>query len=359
MTETLKMVAGADALMESALSDKEIRIQDGTPFLVVHDNMRMHSLEFMLKNPLRAKTEASFTYPAAFSDYVKEFSGENTRMFATRTRGSREDTVVAEVDYHQAKGLPSWRDHKATLTMRKGVDWLKWISVDGTVSSHAALIDFLTDYRNELIKFTSVNEKGEFEERTVASNIVLDMLRRLKVNRTTDNDSEVASGSFSAAVKTTERVLADGKPWPEILTVALPVYDGMARWEMNFRISYVEGRFKITLIRPELVEQAAFDQACGSIIDATGVVIYGYKGTAPTSEPTPEEPKKKPRLKKAEVEERQPAAEEAAIDPTTQPPEGEYFTGSNPTETAPLPEPIIQESSPAPAAPAPWAKPQA
>lgn len=362
MTETIKLTADANALLASALTDKEVRTIEGHPFVIAHSSMKAESLEEMLKRPLRAMAEAAFSYPAAFAGYVKEFANEDTRMFATRTRGSKEDCVVAEVDYHQAKGKPSWRDHKATLTMRKSVDWLKWIAADGQQASHPALIDFLTDYRNELIKFTAVNEKGEFEERGVAANIVLDMLRKLKVSKTADADSEVGSGSFSQAVKSTERVLADGKPWPEILTVALPVYDGMARWELNFRISYVEGRFKITLIRPELVEQAAFDQACGSIIDATGVGIYGYKGTAPLPETAPEEPKAKRSRKKEDA----PAEDAAAPTPAVE--ESASATTAPQPETAPLPAPLPQpavaEAPTAPAAPeapavAPWAKPQA
>lgn len=369
MTEALKLTADADQMLASVISDKEVRTIEGHPFMVVHRDMNAQTLEEMLKRPLRAKAEVAFSYPDAFSDYVKEFSGDDTRMFATRTRGSSEDMVHAVVDYHQPNGKASWRDHKATLTMRKSVDWLKWMKADGAVVSHPGLVDFLTDYRNELIKFTATDEHtGLFEERLVTANIVLDMLRKMKVSRKADQASTVGSGEFSSMVSKEERVLADGKPWPAILTVALPVYDGMARWELNFRLTVLEeGRgIRITLIRPELVEQAAFEQACGAIIDATGVGIFGYKGitTAP-AEPAPTEPKKRSRKAKDEApaETAAPAAE--AVDPTTQPPAGQQFMTSSTEHPAPIPAPLEQapaapaEAAEAPAAPAPWAKPQA
>lgn len=366
MTE-IKANANVEALLETAISDKDVRSQEGHPFLVMHDNMGVTSLEHLLKRPLRTKAAEEFSNPAAFSDYVKEFATDDTRMFAMRERGSSADKVEAVVDYHQPKGKASWRDHKASLTLRKSVDWLKWMKADAQAVSHAGLIDFLTDYRNELIKFTAVDEKtGAFEERSVTANIVLDMLRKMKVSRKADQDSTIGSGEFSQMVSKEERLLADGKPWPAILTVALPVYDDMARWELNFRLTVLEeGRgIRITLIRPELVEQAAFDQACGAIIDATGVGIFGYKGlTANTTEPAPTEPRKRNRKKAGEEETTQAPAEEATA-PAAEEPAAPEAAAEQP---APMPA-TVEQAAPAPQAeeaeaaapvPAPWAKPAA
>lgn len=379
MTDTVKLSAEANDLLATAVSDKELRTApDGTPFMVLHGNMRLNTLESLLPEPVRIEASRDFTYPAAFSAYVKEFSLENTRLFAKRERGSKADHVEAVIDYHKSDGAKaSWAKHGATLSLRKGVDWLKWIEMDGKAFSHAGLIDFLTDFRNELIKFTAVDEKtGQLEERQVQANIVLDMLRKMKVKRTADQDSTVGSGEFAMMVSKEERVLADGKPWPAILTVALPVYDGMARWELNFRLTVLEeGRgIRITLIRPELVEQAAFDQACGAIIDATGCVIYGYRGNQTveptTPAPTTDDKPKRNRNKKADAE---PAAEEAAAQEQTEAvaeaaPEAPAAEAAPapvgvPTEPAPLPEPVAapqaESEAPAAPAPAPWAKPQA
>lgn len=384
MTDNLKLTAEADALLHSAVSDKELRTApDGTPFMVIHQNMRLQELECLLDAPVRINESRDFNHPAAFSAYVKEFSVDNTRLFAQRERGSKADHVGAVIDFHQAKGAKaSWTKHRANLELRKGVDWLKWLEMDGRGFTHPALIDFLTDFRNELIKFTAVDEAtGQLEERQVSANIVLDMLRKMKVKRTADQASTVGSGEFSQMVAKEERVLADGKPWPAILTVALPVYDGMARWELNFRLTVLEDNrgIKLSLIRPELVEQAAFDQACSSIIDATGCVIYGYRGTQavdPEPAPTTDDKPKRNRSKKSEAEaETAPQAEAAPADASAAAAPSEVAAAPSseaeaapapvgvPTEPAPLPEPVAapqaESEAPAAPAPAPWAKPQA
>lgn len=60
---------------------QELRMLDGTPFLIVPDEWRVEDLSRMLERPLRTRADVRCTRLASFAELVNEFKGDETRGF--------------------------------------------------------------------------------------------------------------------------------------------------------------------------------------------------------------------------------------------------------------------------------------
>lgn len=98
---------------------------EGVPLLVTPRGSQITRFDDMLDRPKRIKANQDFCEPQSYCGYVNEFNAAKTaRIYADYT-GKK---FWARMDDHQP-GMPSWREHLATLGLLESPEWAEWAGI--------------------------------------------------------------------------------------------------------------------------------------------------------------------------------------------------------------------------------------
>ena len=208
----------------------------------------------------------------SFIDYVKEFGGKNTVIFADNER----NVLEAILDYH-GKEDPSWCRHKVTFKLEQDQDFKNFLSLDRHAMNQTQLVMEMSDYAQEFVQPSPAD--------------VLDLVRNIKAAKTDDFSGKVTPGQVNQKSERTVTVTGgNGLEIPELFKIALPVFSGVpAKYEIPFRLLWKhveESRekllFEIRTVRKHLIIKQAFDDVCKDVLKATpaDVKLFGANVTA-------------------------------------------------------------------------------
>lgn len=127
----------------------------GTPFIVTHDNQRVHDLSFMLDNPPRKKGCPKFTTEASFVRYVTEHASPATRIYVPSNL-----LLVAILNHHEkgADKAAGWGDHQAHFQMTHSLEWQTWTKADKTKMTQKDFCEFIEDNTKDVSDRTNMLE---------------------------------------------------------------------------------------------------------------------------------------------------------------------------------------------------------
>lgn len=271
-----------------------ISVDGHNPILI--QGTSLVGVEEHAKKPYRAKVSETFVSMQAFIAYLQAFKTPLTVITGSVGEGNGASaTFKATLNYHgrpentDADGVingkggelsPEWADQIASFTVPLDPDFKAWLQKDGQTLDQRELYNFLVDYAPQF-----QNPKAEN---------VLTIAGKMKVVGNLESTSNVQGGNLDTLVKETKMLTAgDGVEIPEVWEVALPVFRGIkAKYLLGFRIlwnrDHRDGvQFRLKLVRPHLLVEAAFNDACADITKATGITVFGGdpEGVS-TSEPT-------------------------------------------------------------------------
>ena len=244
---------------------KSHRVAPGDHFLTAHTDTQVIDLEKYLPAPTRIRQKLDFATVEGLTQYLADFGDETTRLFGDAVA----KTVTAHLDYH-TKAKASHSTHTAKLTFRTDPDWLVWRKLDDRLFTQQELLNFLLDYADDFV----TPEKAQ----------VLELVAQLKVAKNVNIDSKVGSFDLNTVINADVSVKAASGAIPDVFTVKVAVLENFSKYGLQFRLvgqldSNDKLRFKINLVRPHLVEQQAFQDACQDIV-GKGYKIYGHKEEA-------------------------------------------------------------------------------
>lgn len=254
------------------LGRKPITVEGGThPYVVIPDGHKVVPLADAIFNehqqyPERKTGAVQVSDVASFTHYWALFHDEDSQAFADRDSTS----VLAILDYHHASSerKARWKKHQCTLKLRKTEEWQKWTGNNNQEKSQEQFAEFLDDNAPDIIRPDSAT--------------FVEAARDLKDTRKVDFQSKVHP--LSGAVQFTYVDQASGKlgsqnmEIPDRFTIAIPIFDGMKRVEVDARLRYriEQGKLKLwySLHRADAKERDAFAAVVREIQDSIKKPVF-------------------------------------------------------------------------------------
>lgn len=257
--------------------------------------------------PLRRKGTAEMQDLQSLIDWSNRFKGENSVLYAMPTMENPSMTCIA--NYHDEGpaqttpdlGDPSAKycDHKAVYKFPLSKEWKKWLEISDVPMDKDEMGNFIEeraldvlDPTPALIKGVEATANADWENRLIQIAQKLDgrfgqlkellaMSRRFQVNETSNLSVKTNRDTGEQQVQfLNEHKDADGKPLsiPNLITIAIPVFLNGAPYRMAVRFRYRKSgssvKFIMSVHNPEVVFDAAFDEAVKSATDQTDLPVF-------------------------------------------------------------------------------------
>jgi uncharacterized protein YfdQ (DUF2303 family) len=245
-------------------------VEYGThPFVMLPPGYTIGQLHALIYNdyaerPHRAKQAVTLLDPDSLIEYWALFHDPNSRIFGDRDA----HRFHAVLDYHEP-GNPRWGSHTATLQLEHTEEWTTWTESNDKPMAQAAMALFIEDNAPDVIK--------------PAVATMLEVARTLEANETSAFDSAVRldNGDVRLAYRKDTTATAGGGTLqvPERFTIAIPIFEGMGKVEIEARLRYRISGGKLSmwysLWRHAAAERKAFDAVMEQVREACGVVLIG------------------------------------------------------------------------------------
>jgi uncharacterized protein YfdQ (DUF2303 family) len=233
------------------------------PILLRPLGYALESLERFMPNPPRRSSDAVMRSVESFTDYVNLFRSPNSRLFADKS-GLR---VTAVLDYHDPKGLPSWGENRATLTLSLSPEWKTWSGLSGKVLSQLQFAEFLEDNYTEIIEPDGAT--------------VLEAASNLEAKKTVSFKSAKRLSDGTSQFEYSENIENKGKGLltvPHEFKLSLPVYENGEPVLVSARLRYAirdeHLTFTYLLNQPHRILDTAFAQVLEAVEEATEIKPY-------------------------------------------------------------------------------------
>lgn len=271
-----------------------VNVEGHNPILI--QGTSLVGVEEHAVKPYRAKVSEKFVSMAAFIAYLQAFKTPLTIIVGSVGEGANASASFrATLNYHgkpenadadgvvEGKGgelSPEWADQVADFTVPLDPDFKAWLQKDGQTLDQRELYNFLVDYAPQFRKPNAAD--------------VLTIAGKMKVVGNIESTSNVQGGNLDTLVKETKVLTGgDGVEIPEVWEVDVPVFRGIkAKYVLQFRILWSRDhrdgvQFRLKLVRPHLLVEAAFNDACADITKATSLTVFGGDPEGVSAEAAP------------------------------------------------------------------------
>lgn len=269
--------------------------------LVVPQNMTVHQIDGFLDSlrmqPRRRRgtiTAHDLTSLIALCDRFKD--GDSV-VFAD----ANAQQMVAVFNYNRAgsdgseAGQPRFGDHRALYKFPLSKEWKAWAEKNGVMMQQLDFAAFIEDRIADVIppdpalsavpaasSRSSAQQLAQLLGGEFATpNRLLELSRGLAVREGAQvkGFTNLSTGETQIQFDTTHTD-ADGRPLnvPSLFLLAIPVYDNGPLWKVAARLRYRLGGGRVNwfyqLYRPELILEQAFEEACATVAEQTGLPVY-------------------------------------------------------------------------------------
>lgn len=123
-------------------------VGDGSPFVTLPTDARVHDLEGLLPAPKRVKQTVQFRTVESFIQYSKKWMTKASMFWADI---SLQNVVFgACYDYHDLSS-PSWCSHNARYDVVLSEEWKAWLAYNNKAISQEKFAEFLEDRAGEVV----------------------------------------------------------------------------------------------------------------------------------------------------------------------------------------------------------------
>jgi uncharacterized protein YfdQ (DUF2303 family) len=251
------------------------------PFQLVPEGYTVKDLEFLMPAPQRRTGVIVTMDVESFIDVVNDYRSASTRLYGVKPRVARgkatgEPTMTAVFDDHDAME-PGWGQFRAEYAMPLSFEWGEWSSRNGAPQSQDVFAVFMED------RYLDVLEPSAAD--------MLEVSRSISAvrNATFKKAVHLTSGSNQFAYEDTTQASAGANGTitvPETFAIAIPVFQGGARFRVNARLRYrLDGNGRLALwfdlIEPHRVIETAVDDVWEHVTKKTEMAIVHGKPADP------------------------------------------------------------------------------
>lgn len=218
--------------------------------------------------PRRIRQLTTHETPKSFTDYVTDFEGIGTRVFASLA----EKKIEARIDYHGAGGAgqPSWVDHRAVYPAAFDPAFAAWHCVQGQFMEQRQFADFLEDRAEDAL----APEPAD----------LMEVAQKFEAIRNVDFKTVVNVATNERQFRYDEKDSVGGAvTCPRMISLSTPIFYGCPKVVWGARMAYkIDGGsllFKVVIHRMQELLDAEFGRLVNAIsLDMPGVPIH--RGTA-------------------------------------------------------------------------------
>lgn len=218
--------------------------------------------------PLRRRGTLTLTEVASFVEAVNRWGSDRTIIYAD-TAALKLDAVIDDHPAGDEAVMESgWRQHRISYTCPRSPEWIAWSAIDGKRLTQADFGDFLESRLEDLIAADGCPRPLE----------MLGVARKLRVKTRGEfqSDLDPTTGN-SVLINKRENDTTDSTPIPRAFKLAIPVFEGGDRYELEARVRLqAEDKaalFTVILHRRKEIERTAFDEVRDAVAKGTGRIV--------------------------------------------------------------------------------------
>ena len=292
--------------------------KDGTPFNAPHlialpEKRRVEDLTGSIRQaaeylkPARRKGTARLADLNSIIAWANRFKGETSALFANPDMAAPTLTCIA--DYHAEgpvdpitnHGDPSARHchHRAVYDFPLSDEWKAWMAISGEALKKNDLGEFIEAQAKDIMDPTPAILKGNISDKNqpwenrlieTAQKIegrygqlthLLGMSKQFQIHETSNLTVKTNRDSGEQEIQfVNEHKTPDGKPIsiPNLIIIAIPVFQGGAPYRMPVRFRYRkfggEICFTLTIYNPDKAFKASFEEATDTAVTETDLPIF-------------------------------------------------------------------------------------
>lgn len=263
---------------KGAATAPAIERPDGGKEVLLPEGYRAHTIPPLEAKLSRIRQSVTMYDAPSFADYVNKFKTPTTRIFALPGHLSKSGKAVvnAVIDYHgqsegEAAGKPEYAAHIANYAPRYSVQWERWNNAGAMQQD----------------KFAEFIEENRDDIREPDAAVLLDLVTKFKATKKIEYNSVTHQPNGDVTIGWAENTEHHGKPgvtMPPTLTLGIPVFFKGKLYEvtalLRYRLADAKLTFVIKVDRPDIIEQAAFDEITKALQETTSIEPYlGMLGT--------------------------------------------------------------------------------
>lgn len=223
------------------------------------------NLEKHLPAPRRTKGTAQLVTDESFSAYVDRFGIDgHIAIYADQDQFR----VVAVLNHHTGE-RPAWGDHRAFLQLRKTAAWQRWERLNGQLGPQTQFAELIEEGIDDVVEPAGAELLELAQSFQAHSKVEFKSQRRLDNGETQLTYSETIDAR--AGQQGTITI-------PKEFVLGIAPFEGCEPYKVVARLRYrLNGgdlRIGYSLLRPEDIQRAAFDDVVERIAEATQQEVF-------------------------------------------------------------------------------------
>lgn len=208
-------------------------------------------------------------HPSRFSEDFGAADPDEGPVTVWASEKSRSVTAVLD---DSTASTPGWGGHRATVTMERDEDWVKWVNRNNQLMSQEPAAEFIEDLVHTIVEPDAADLLEIVSTLQIHRQMVVGRTVRLSSGETQISYSDEDAATAGRAGQATLTV-------PNRIVLSVPVFVGAAPVEVSARFRYrqVGRELKVAYVidRLRLVEREAFAAVVAQIADAGRPVLFG------------------------------------------------------------------------------------
>jgi len=204
---------------------------DDKDFAIVPDGYALHDLEKYRGAPRRVRAKPTLLTEESFVDYVRQFSGGGSRIYANIN--GKPAQFVAVLDDNAGACAPAFREHVATYRVEHSRQWDIWCAYDGKQMPQEKFAEFMEDNNSDVF-----DDNGNLPSQAMMRDVSRDL--QAKTHVTFDSRVKLDDGSHVFAyAETISGTVKNGQlQVPERFAIAIPIFKGGSLYVLHARLRY-------------------------------------------------------------------------------------------------------------------------
>jgi len=226
--------------------------------------------------------------------YANRFKGDQSAMFARRSRSA--PSLTAVIDYHPEgfSSEPAFGNHRGTFQFPLSEDWKAWQGENGKQMSPVEFAAFLEDHIISVLSPDHISIAEDDEETQRFFNMMggasrladpaklLEIASNLQIheNSSVTQAHSLASGEAAIEFNSEHEASSKGQTitMPKMFAIGIPVFENGAAYRLFARLRYRKSGpavvFWYDLWRTDRVFLHAFDEAVAKAVSETSLPVF-------------------------------------------------------------------------------------
>lgn len=241
----------------TVIGTHEVIDPNATPFLL-HNGEKVIDLREFAEVPSRIKTAPKFAHADSFCQYVNDFKGSTTKLFASIKGGN----ITAAIDYH-GKDDPSWSTHEATLQPTRTPEWEALRATQGKPFQQAAFADWLDEWNHIVIEPDSAK--------------IIEVANNLQGTTACSFKSTIQRTNGNMVFSYTEDTQTNQIKVPEKIHFSVPLFWGQdltnIQVALRFRVPEGKPNFSLVIYNMQKLELDSLEVMMNKVEEVTGLKV--------------------------------------------------------------------------------------